>query len=360
MERFLREAPGSPGRGFGGISASRVVFEARREISSLLRCPSEDLVCFHMNVTQAINVALWGLLREGDHAIVSSMDHNAVVRPLSEIRRRMGVEVEVARADPLGRLDPRAVEALIRPNTRLIACLHASNVCGTILPAAEIGEIARRRGIFFLLDCAQTAGVLELDMEGMGVDVLAFTGHKGLLGPQGVGGMALSPRAAEEMRPTICGGTGSRSESEEQPDFMPDKLEAGTPNAVGLAGLLAGIEHLKLMGISRVREHEKRLYALFLERARSVKGLRLHGLADPELCVGVVSLSLEGIDPGELELRLQEEFGIHTRSGLHCAPLAHRTIGTFPRGTLRVSFGPFNGEEDIDVLVEALSWISRG
>lgn len=169
----------------------------------------------------------------------------------------------------------------------------------------------------------------------------------------------MSTRAAEEIRPTICGGTGSRSESEEQPDFMPDKMEAGTPNAVGLAGLLAGIEHLKGLGISRVREHEKKLHALFLERARSVEGLSVHGLSDPELCVGVISLSLEGIDPGELELRLQEEFKIHTRSGLHCAPLAHRTIGTFPRGTLRVSFGPFNGEEDVEALVEALSWISK-
>lgn len=361
MMRFMQEVGVNPGRGSyqAAIEAERVVYRAREAVARLVNMPDPLRVIFSANVTEALNLALRGLLRPGHHVVTSSIEHNAVMRPLRALERQ-GVSITVVPCSPTGMLDPADVRAALRPETALIVLNHASNVIGTITPIAEVGAIAHERGIPFLVDTAQTAGVIPLDMTAMHIDLLAFTGHKALLGPMGTGGLVLGQEFDEaHLEPLVRGGTGSNSEWEEQPSFLPDKYESGTPNAVGLAGLEAGIQWVLGRGIEAIRAHEQALTTTLLDGLAEIPGVTVYGPRDPALQVATVSWNIEGMDPGEVGLRLDEEYGILCRVGLHCSPAAHRTIGTFPTGTVRFGLGAMNTQEEVLEALRAVHTLAK-
>jgi len=358
VDHFNREIGASPGRGSHRktIEAGMLLLETRELLARLFNVKDSSRIVFMPNVTYALNVGLKGILNPGDHVVISSMEHNAVARPLHALEQT-GVEVSVVQCAPDGSLDPHDVELAVRDNTRMICMLHASNLTGTIMPVEEVGRIARQKGAVFLVDAAQTAGVLPIDVEAQNIDMLAFTGHKGLFGPQGTGGLYI--RAGLEVRSLIEGGTGSLSEEVSQPDFLPDRFESGTPNTPGLAGLGAGVKYLLEVGIENVRRHEQELTGLLLSGLKEIKGVTLYGPCDGSRQTAVVSLNVAGVDCGELSFMLDRKYGIISRSGLHCSPLAHRTIGTIKKGTCRLSPGYFNTSEDIEKAVRAVAEIAR-
>ena len=337
--------------------AEELVLDTRQRLTRLFHGPDCRNVVFTKNITESLNVLLKGLLRSGDHVLVSAMEHNAVMRPLTQLAAR-GIAFDRVPCGPDGSLRTEELAGLLRPETRAVAMLHASNVCGTLLPAAEVGAFCRDHGLLFVLDTAQTAGAFPIDMEAMHIDALAFTGHKGLLGPQGIGGFILRPELARRMEPLLSGGTGSVSHSEEVPAFMPDRFEAGTLNLPGIMGLHAALVWLEREGIHRIRQHELALTARFLEGLRDIPRLRAVGRRGPEGRAAVVSVACEGIDPAFLADALGREYGVLTRVGLHCAPNAHRTLGTYPAGTVRFSFGPWNTEAHADAALAALRELS--
>ncbi len=361
MTRFLRDVGANPGRSGHrtAVEAGRIVYAAREAVCELVNAPDPLRVAFAANVTQALNMAMRGLLRPGDHVITSSMEHNSVMRPLRALERE-GVALTVVRCSPEGFLNPADVEAAIRPNTRMIVLNHASNVAGTLLPVREAGRIARERGLLLLVDAAQTAGAYPIDVQADGIDLLAFTGHKSLLGPMGTGGLVVGPRVdVSRMEPLIRGGTGSRSEREEQPDFLPDMLESGTPNAVGIAGLEAGIRWVLARGVDAIRAHERALAQRAIDGLRAIPGVTVYGPLDAARQTATVSFNIAGMEPSEVGLRLDEEHGVLCRVGLHCAPAAHRTLGTFPAGTVRFGMGVFNATEEVDAAVAAVESLAR-
>ncbi|HEY6001677.1 MAG TPA: aminotransferase class V-fold PLP-dependent enzyme [Anaeromyxobacter sp.] len=354
MSEFLAHGAGNPGRSGHAlaVAAQRVVSDARRMLASLLGAPDPARIAFAQNATDALNLALWGLLRPGDRVVSTALEHNAVARPLAALADR-GVAVARVRCGPDGALDLRDLErALKDAPTRLVAMIHASNVAGTILPAAEAAKLAHEHGALFLLDAAQTAGALPIDVVRMGVDLLAFPGHKALLGPTGTGGLYVAPGV--KLAPMRQGGTGIRSEEERQPEEMPEGLEAGTLNTVGIAGLAAALRYLGARGVEEIRAREVALADRLLSALREMPPVRVHGPGDARRQVGTVSLSMEGWEPVDLAAALDGSFGIAVRAGLHCAPLAHRTLGTYPSGTVRISVGPFTTEEHVDRAVAAL------
>ena len=320
---------------------------------------TEDLVSdvvFTRHGTEALNLVLKGFLHPGDQVIVSSMEHNAVMRPLTQLAAA-GVTFSRAQCAPEGTLDAAEVERLICTQTRAVVMTHASNVCGTILPVCEVGAICRRHGIPLVIDAAQTAGVVPISMEECGAAAICFTGHKGLLGPQGIGGCVLDPEFATQIDALVAGGTGSHSDSEQMPPFMPDRLEAGTPNLPGIAGLAASLAWLGEKGIDAVRGHELALTQRLLDGLRplaAARRVRLAGLPGTEGRTGVVSIQTPGYDLSQVAHDLDARFGIQTRVGLHCAPSAHKTLGTFPAGTIRFSLGWANNEADVDLAISAL------
>ena len=353
LGRYLSRCGGNPGRSghSRAIAAGRIVLEARELVAELLGVRDPAHLVFTKNATEALNLALLGTLEPGDHAVTSSMEHNSVLRPLTALQRR-GVEVTVVEADAAGRLDPLAVEAAFRDSTRLVAVTHASNVCGTVTEAAAVGRLCRQRGVLFVVDAAQTAGCLPFGVEELGADFLAFSGHKGLLGPQGTGGLYI--RDPGVLEPLEFGGTGSLSDREEQPEFLPDRFESGTLNVHGLAGLAGGVRYLLRRGVEAVAAHDRRLLEILLEGLKGEPRIKVYGSGEAEGRVGVLSVNLTGISPSESGRRLEREFGILTRIGLHCAPRAHRTLGTFPDGTVRLSWGPFTREAEVHAAVRGL------
>jgi len=354
MVLALAEAGGNPGRSGHGLAlaAQGVVNETRRRLAALLGAPDPSRLAFAANATDALNQALFGLLRPGDRVVTTSLEHNAVVRPLAALADR-GVTVDRVACAPDGSLDLDDLERALRAGpTRLVAMVHASNVAGTILPAREAARLAHHHGALFLLDAAQTAGALPLDVRELGVDLLALPGHKGLLGPPGTG--ALYVAAGLSLTPLRHGGTGSRSEEERMPRELPEALEAGTVNTVGLAGLGAALRFLAERGVEAVRAHEVLLTERLLAGLREVRGLRVHGVADAARQVATVSITLAGWEPVDLAAVLESSFGIAVRAGLLCAPAAHRTLGTFPGGTVRLSAGCFTTAAEIDQAVAAL------
>lgn len=355
MEEFMLSVGANPGRSGHRLSieAGRIILEAREALAALFGVDDPLRIVFTRNATEALNQALYGLLQSGDHVITSSMEHNSVMRPLRDLEEK-GVELTVVKTSPRGELDPQDVEGAIKENTRLIVLTHASNVTGTLMPLIEIGQIARRKGVLLCVDSAQTAGAYPIDVEEMGIDLLAFTGHKSLFGPQGTGGLFIRKGLEEAIRPLFRGGTGSRSEYEEQPDFLPDKYESGTPNTVGIAGLGAGVRFVLSEGIERIRAKEVALTQILLEGLSDTPGVTLYGVCDPRRQIAVVSFNIDGLSPSEVAMALDEEFGVLTRPGLHCAPSAHRTIGTFPQGTVRLSAGYFTTEEEIRTALRAV------
>ncbi len=362
MARFMTEVGANPGRSGHrlAVEGARLIYQARENLATLFGVDDPLRIVFAPNATEALNLALCGLLRPGQHVITSSVEHNSVMRPLRALERR-GVQVTVVHCSPEGFLDPRAVEAEVRPNTRLIVLTQASNVLGTLLPVAEVGQVARRHDLLFLVDAAQTAGAYPIDIEAEAIDLLAFTGHKALLGPQGTGGLYIGPRVAlDELLPLVRGGTGSRSEEEEQPAFLPDRYESGTLNGPGLAGLAAGVQEILRVGVEAVQEHDRSLTRRLLAGLACIPQVTLYGPQQAEQRVATVSFNVAGLEPSTVGLRLDEEFGVLCRVGLHCSPGAHRTMGTFPTGAVRWSLGYYNTIAQVDEALAALETIARG
>ncbi len=358
VDYFMRQIGANPGRSghSKSVEAARIVFETREAVGRFFGVSDSDHVIFTANATHAINLALKGVLKEGDHVIVSSMEHNSVMRPLRFLQETVGITIAVVECDQKGIFPLQSLEEKAQKNTRLIAITHASNVTGTLMPIQDIGKISRKHNALFLVDAAQTGGVVPLDMASDNIDLLVFTGHKSLMGPQGIGGLCVGESV--EMMPLMQGGTGSNSEFEVHPDFLPDRLESGTLNTVGIAGLGEGIRFIEETGLAGIREHEKALTRQLLEGLSSVGGIKIYGPSDPDHQISVVSFNIQGAKPCDVGYSLDREFGIMARVGLHCAPAAHKTIGTFPEGTVRFSLSYFNTEDDITTAVQALREIA--
>lgn len=358
MSRFITDVGCNVGRGGyeTAYDLGETVFETRSRLCRLFRFDSEKNTIFTPSVTYGLNFIIGGLLKEGDHVILSSMEHNAVARPCEAAKAR-GAEVSAAPCDRFGRLDLEAFRGLFRENTSLVVMAHGSNVCGTLQDAEAIGEICGERGVPFVLDAAQSAGVVPVDFRRFRLSALCVAGHKGLLGPQGIGAMLLSDELAEALSPIISGGTGSASHLLTMPDFLPDKFEAGTLNLPGIIGLNRALQFIEEIGVEEIFAHEKRLTELFLKATERLDGVRTVGLPDAEGRVGAVSLDFEEADNAEVAYLLDAEYGIMTRCGLHCAPLAHRTLGTYPQGTVRFSFGYGNTDEDVFYAAESIGHI---
>ena len=333
--------------------AEEIVLRTRQQLTKLFHGPDCRNVVFTRNITESLNVLLKGFLKAGDHVLVSAMEHNAVMRPLTQLTEQ-GVSFDRIPCGADGTLEVSTMNGLLRKNTRAVVMLHASNVCGTLMPIETVGAFCHAHGLRFILDTAQTAGVFPIDMEAMHIDALAFTGHKGLLGPQGIGGFLLQPDMVPLLQPLIAGGTGSISHEEQMPSFMPDRFEAGTMNLPGIMGLHAALCWLEQETIDAVRSHELELTERFLSGALDIPCLRVVGRRDISVRAGVVSVVPENADPALVADALGREYGIMVRVGLHCAPNAHKTLGTFPTGTIRFSFGRWNTPQQVDTALSAL------
>ena len=355
MCRYVERLGRNVGRGSyaPAMEAAGGVLAVREKLAALVGAPDPRNIIFTPGATWGLNLLLRGLLRPGDRVITSPMEHNAVLRPLEQLRAA-GVTVELLPCTDRGELVLDGLAERL-PGARAVALTHASNVSGTLFPIAQVGALCRQAGVFFLVDAAQTLGVLPVDVAAMGIDGLAFPGHKGLLGPQGIGGLALSPALAQALEPVVSGGTGSMSESLAMPPFLPDKFEAGTLNLPGIFGLGAALDYLAAEGEAlRARERKLARHLWYRLMELDGEGLRVLGSGEPDRRVGVVSVDFPGRDNGEMAFRLEQEYGVQTRCGLHCAPLAHRTLGTLPQGAVRFSVGPFNTFAEIDYLEGAL------
>ena len=345
------------GRYATAYAAEELVLDTRERLAALFHAPDPRGVIFTSGATESINVLLKGLLHPGDRVLVSSLEHNAVMRPLAQLAAR-GVLVDCLPCEADGTTRAETVEALLTPDTRAVVITHASNVCGTLQPVERIGAICHRRRVYFIVDAAQTAGLCPLDIQGMGIDALAFAGHKALLGPQGIGGFVINPKLAEQIEPLVAGGTGSRSHSETMPDFLPDKFEAGTPNLPGIAGLNAALRWAEERGRETFLAAELALTERFLAGLKTMAEqgkLALLGRGDAVNRVGVISVCPCQKEQAEVAAALEERFGILVRGGLHCAPAAHRALGSYPAGSLRFSFGPANTPADVDAAITALN-----
>ena len=337
------------------LAAGRIILETRELTAGLINAENPVRIVFTGNATESINLALKGVLRSGDHIITSSMEHNAVTRPLHTLASQ-GVEVTAVPSDNKGHLDPREVKAAIKRNTKMIARIHASNVVGAVMPVQEVGVLAREYGLVYLVDAAQTMGYLDIDVRRMNIDLLAFPGHKSLYGPQGTGGLYI--REGLNLSPLKEGGTGSGSESMIQPEVMPDRYESGTPNTVGLAGLGAGIKYISEVGLEKIREHSQGLLKRMVEGLRQIPGVTVYGPEKQEEQVPVVSFNLKNLGSSEVAFLLDRVYDIACRSGLHCAPAAHQTLGTLESGTVRLSLSYHNTPDDVDKTLEALAVIA--
>lgn len=360
IDETLRQFGGNPGRGGHqlALDASRIVFTAREAVAGFFGIRDSSRVVFTANATVAINQALFGLLRPGDRVVTTNMEHNAVARPLWALQER-GVEVVKVAADVRGFVSPEDFcRACSAAPTALAVLGHISNVTGTIQDLTTIGSWCRRHAVTLLVDAAQSAGLLPIDVETLGIDLLAAPGHKGLFGPVGSGFLYVRPGL--ELVPLLYGGTGANSHSELMPEVMPERLESGTPNTPGLAGLTAGIAWLEEVGLEAIREHEFRCLNRLLTGLAAIPGLEIYGPGDAAKSGGVLSFNLKGIDPSAVAFRLDQEFSICVRAGLHCAPEAHRAIGTYPAGTVRVSPNMMNSLEEIDAFLAAVVVIAQG
>ncbi len=337
----------------GAYDLEGIVYDARELICELFKFPKSSNVIFTPSITYSLNFFIKGYLKPGDHVIVSSMEHNAVMRPLVQLEK-VGVEFDIAEGDREGNVTVEAFEALIKENTKAIITIHGSNVCGTIVPIEKIGQLCKKNNIAFVVDAAQTAGVLDIDMEGYNIDFLAFTGHKSLLGPQGIGGFIVRDELASKISPVIAGGTGSISDSEEPPMFLPDRFECGTLNLPGIIGLYTALKYIKSVGTDRIKEKELSLTDYFIEEVKKFNNIEIIGKKTMENRLGIVSLDFKAMDNAQVAFLLDSLYGISTRVGLHCAPRAHKTLGTYPQGTVRFSFSHKNTKDEIDACINAL------
>lgn len=352
------ETAGNAGRGAHGASlgASGIIYHARRKLAEFFGCPRADHVIFTANATGALNIAIYGLLGPGDHAIATDLEHNSVLRPLYDLKER-GMALDFVPADKMGRMRYGDFETLMRPNTRAVVCTHASNVTGNALDIAQIAEIAHRHGALLIVDASQTAGCLPIDMAKMGVDALCFTGHKGLMGPQGTGGLCIRPGV--ELRPFMRGGSGVQSYDRHQPSQYPTRLEAGTLNGHGIAGLSAAVDYINQTGIEVLYQKEQALARQFYDGVSQIDGVTVYGDSTPGPRAAIVSLNVRDFDSAMVSDALYTDFGIATRPGAHCAPRMHAALGTEEQGVVRFSFSPFNTEEEIKTAVAAVRRISE-
>jgi cysteine desulfurase family protein len=358
LDRFARQDLANPGRAGHkmALAAERALDDARHLLNQFFHGEGPERFVFTLNCTDALNMAFKGVLTDGDHVITTDLEHNSVSRPLRKMELDGRISLTRLHADSGGTIDPDAIRRAITPRTRLIAITHASNVLGTVQPVAEVGRIARERDLLFVVDAAQTAGVMPIDVRAMCIDLLAFPGHKSLLGPTGTGALYVGPRT--QVRAWREGGTGGDSASETQPREFPYFLEGGTPNVLGVAGLAAGLKYVQEQGLDRIREHEVALTERLWRHLEEMGGYEVFGHRDPARRVGTLSFRSEALPAAELGGILDQAFDIAIRPGLHCAPYVHRSLGTFPEGTVRVSPGAFNTKEDIDQLAQALAEIA--
>ncbi|MBK5251654.1 MAG: aminotransferase class V-fold PLP-dependent enzyme [Peptostreptococcaceae bacterium] len=360
MNRYITEVGSSVNRGAydSAFSAENVVFETREKIAELFNFDKPENVVFTKNITESLNVLIKGLLIAGDHVVVSSVEHNAVMRPLMALKKR-GVDFSRAACDDEGNLDIEDFKRQIKENTKAVIMTHGSNVSGTILDLESVGVVCREKGIPFIVDAAQTAGFLNIDMQRIGADAIAFTGHKSLLGPQGTGGFAIRDSLVERVSTFIEGGTGSLSEMEEQPTYMPDKFESGTPNVVGIFGLHAALCHIEKTGVEKIAMRELEMTGHFIDGLLEIPEARLAGRKDLLKRTAVVSIDFEGRDNALIAHELSKRYGISTRCGLHCAPAAHKTLGTFPQGTVRFSLGYWATMEEVDYALKSIKEVLK-
>ncbi|CDF57786.1 aminotransferase class V-fold PLP-dependent enzyme [Thermobrachium celere] len=357
---FIENIGSNVGRGSyeNSYSAAQVVYETRELLCNMFNYDNPLSTIFTMNITQSINMILKGFLKAGDHVLVSSMEHNAVMRPLNSLKK-IGVEYTKIPCDIYGQIIYDEVEKLIRPNTKLAIISHASNVCGTMQDIERLGSIFKKHNIYFVIDSAQTAGIFDIDFKRANLSALCFTGHKGLLGPQGIGGFIITPEFSSKINPLIEGGTGSLSESEEQPEYLPDKFESGTLCLPVIYGLNASLKYIEKETTKAIREKELHLTKIFIDGIKNIDEIRLIGYDNIHNRAAVVSIDFLNKDNSEVAFLLDREYGIMTRVGLHCAPSAHKTLNTFPKGTVRFSFGHMNTEEEVKYTLDAIYKICK-
>ena len=334
------------------------IYTTRQRLNTLFNGHDPSHVVFTQNVTMSLNMVIKGLLKAGDHVLVSSMEHNAVMRPLTQLLDK-GITFDTIPCDSTGSIQMDSIEPLIRPNTVALIINHASNVCGTIQPLESIGSICKTHNLQFIVDAAQTAGVIPIDVKACHIDALCFTGHKGLLGPQGIGGIILTKEMAQTLTPLIAGGTGSFSHLETMPTHMPDAFEAGTLNLPGIIGLNEGLAYIESQGMENIHNHELALTQSFLEGLQSIDGINIVGKQNIQDRTAVVSITIDGMDPASIAYELESNYHIMTRVGLHCAPRAHQTLETYPEGTVRFSFGYANTHKDVETALSALHRIVK-
>ena len=335
-----------------------IIYTTRQRLNTLFNGHDPSHVIFTQNVTMSLNMVIKGLLKAGDHVLVSSMEHNAVMRPLTQLLDK-GITFDIIPCDKTGSIQLESMDSLIRPNTVAMIINHASNVCGTIQPLESIGPICKAHNLQFIVDAAQTAGVIPIDVKACHIDALCFTGHKGLLGPQGIGGIILTKEMAQTLTPLIAGGTGSFSHLETMPTHMPDTFEAGTLNLPGIIGLNEGLAYIESQGMENIHNHELALTQSFLEGLQSIDGINIVGKQNIQDRTAVVSITIDGMDPASIAYELESNYHIMTRVGLHCAPRAHQTLETYPEGTVRFSFGYANTHKDVETALSALHRIVK-
>ena len=344
---------GNSGRGghAGALSASRIIYDTRAALAQLFGAESPERIAFTANSTEALNMAIKGVLDPGDHVITTALEHNSVLRPLYELEDR-GMALTILPADSIGNICYKEFETAIRPNTKAIVTTHGSNLTGNLLDIGRIGAIAKNHGLIYIVDASQTAGVFDIDVQAMHIDILCFTGHKGLLGPQGTGGIYV--REGVNVRPLLSGGSGVQTYLRKHPPQMPTALEAGTLNGHGIAGLGAAVRYLRETGLDTIRTKEQALMWDFYTQVREISGIRIYGDFSEKNRCPIVSLNIRDYDSGEVSDALSEHYGIATRPGAHCAPLMHQALGTVEQGAVRFSFSHYNTKEEIKIVVAAL------
>lgn len=359
MSDFIEKGAFNINRGNyeGAYNLQSLVLETREIICKLFNFANSKNVIFTPSVTYSLNYFIKGFLKEGDHIIISSMEHNAVMRPLTQMKS-LGISYDIVNANNRGEINPNDFSNFIKGNTKAIIATHCSNVCGTIIPIEEIGAICKENNIYFVVDTAQSAGVIPIDMEKSNIDFLAFTGHKGLLGPQGIGGFIVSDGLSSQINPLIAGGTGSLSDSEILPEFLPDRFESGTMNLPGIIGLNHSLNYILNEGVENIFNKKLELTKYFLDQIKTISYIEIIGKEDLKNRSSVVSLNFKNIDNAVAAFLLDSKYNIMTRVGLHCSPRAHKTLGTFPQGTVRFAFSHFNTKEEIDICINALKNIT--
>lgn len=361
MMSYMTKIGGNPGRGAhsASLNSDRLVFEARESLANFFNFGKPENVIFTLNVTHALNILIKGLIKPDWHVITSSMEHNSVLRPLNTLKQKINFDLDIVEADETGLIDISAFKKKLKPNTRLVILSQASNVTGTIQPLVDIGKICKDKGVYFIVDAAQSAGSINVDFKNLNCNALCFTGHKSLLGPQGIGGFLIDDTLNEITSTFYEGGTGSTSDSLFQPTFLPDKFESGTLNTPAIVGLMSGINYINSLSIKTISDKELYLSNYLNEKLKDMDFVTGYGTNDIQRKTSVFSINIFNLDSSNLSFLLSRDFNILTRSGLHCAPLAHKTIGTFPVGTTRISLSSFHELEDIYTLVDAIFKISK-